>query len=232
MSLWGGALRPGTLLLPPRPHFSSASTDTIHRLPVYPTTPPRQYEQQRPEDCSIYPNNSTRFPHDRNSSNALNSYNFTDDRSQLLARLSPLEPKLRHRGVQERRDDKVGEWLVRAEEFRGWGGLGVEDEDDNTVLFCYGDPGVCITFIRYARILLGERRKLKCMSTVLKSPSDNRQTVRSDQETGHRRYVLLLLLCDLGGAVRVGYAGTGRWWNREDPGGITASPPIAENGYR
>jgi len=112
----------------------------------------------------------------------------------------------------------------------------VEDEDDNTVLFCYGDPGVYITFIRYARISLGERRKLNCMSTVLKSPSDNRQTVRSDQETGHRCYVLLLLLCDPGGAVRVGYVGfitrTGRWRNREDPGGITASPPIAEKGYR
>jgi len=108
----------------------------------------------------------------------------------------------------------------------------VEDEDDNTVLFCYGDPGVCITFIRYARILLGERRKLNCMSTgtVLKSPGDNRQTVR------YRRYVLLLLLCDPGGAVRVGYVGfitgTGRWWNREDPGAITASLPTAEKGYR
>jgi len=174
MSLWGGALRSGTSFRPPRPHFSSASTDTIHRLPVYPTTPPRQYEQQRPEDCSIYPSNSTRFPDDRNSFNVLNSYNVTDDRSKLPAWLSPLEPKLRHRGVRERRDDKVGEWLVRGKEFRRWGGLGVGGEDDNTVLFCYGDPGVFITFIRYARILLGERRKLNCMSTVLKSPGDNR----------------------------------------------------------
>ena len=77
----------------------------------------------------------------------LNGYNVTDDRSQLLAWLSPLEPKLRHRGIQERREDKVGEWLVQAKEFRRWGGLGGEDDDDNTVLFCYGDSGVCITLL-------------------------------------------------------------------------------------
>ena len=47
----------------------------------------------------------------------LNSYNVSDDLSQLPAWLSPLEMKLRHRGVQERRDDKVGEWLVRARNF-------------------------------------------------------------------------------------------------------------------
>jgi len=71
-----------------------------------------------------------------------------DDRSQILAWLSPLEPRAQHREIQERRVDDVGEWLIQTEEFRRWCGLDGESEDDNAVLFCYGDPGVGKTFIR------------------------------------------------------------------------------------
>jgi len=82
-----------------------------------------------------------------------NNYTVADDRSQLLAWLSPLEPKLRHRDIQERRVDKVGEWLMQTEEFRSW-----EGEGDNAVLFCYGDPGAGKTFIRYEGLLFREKR--------------------------------------------------------------------------
>ena len=78
-----------------------------------------------------------------------NSYGVADDRSQLLNWLSPLEPKLRHRDIQERRVDNVGEWLIQTEEFRNWSNGSGEGEGGNAVLFCYGDPGVGKTFIRY-----------------------------------------------------------------------------------
>ena len=80
--------------------------------------------------------------------NVWNNYTITDDRSQLLAWLSPLEPKLRHRDIQERRVDDVGEWLMHTEEFKRWCHRTGEDEGDRAVLFCYGAPGVGKTFIR------------------------------------------------------------------------------------
>ena len=82
-----------------------------------------------------------------------NSYTVVDDRSRLLAWLSPLEPKLRHRGIQERRAGDMGEWLMETEEFRIWHGLSDGDKDDEAVLFCYGGPGVGKTFIRYHNIV-------------------------------------------------------------------------------
>ena len=80
--------------------------------------------------------------------NVWNNYTITDDRSRLLAWLSPLEPKLRHRDIQERRVDDVGEWLIHTEEFREWCHWSGEGEGDKAVLFCYGAPGVGKTFIR------------------------------------------------------------------------------------
>ena len=77
-----------------------------------------------------------------------NSYTIADDRPQLLAWLSPLDPGLQHSDIQERRVNDVGEWLVETEEFRRWCGLGGESSGDKTVLFCHGNPGVGKTFIR------------------------------------------------------------------------------------
>lgn len=92
---------------------------------------------------------------DSNAFNVTNSYNnvwdnhtITDDRSQLLAWLSLLEPKLRHQDIQERRVNTVGEWLLQTEEFRSWCADNGEGESDNAVLFCYGALGVGKTFIR------------------------------------------------------------------------------------
>jgi len=83
-----------------------------------------------------------------NSFNAV-SYNCTvaDDRPQILAWLSPLEPRLRHKAIQESRVKNVGEWVLETEEFKSWYGSG-GSESDKPVLFCYGDPGVSKTFIR------------------------------------------------------------------------------------
>ena len=97
---------------------------------------------------------SQSFSHNANSLNtytAINvSNNFTiaDDRSNILAWLSPLDPKLRHQDIQDRRVENVGEWLLETKEFRNWQAGGAEGESHDAVLFCYGDPGVGKTFIR------------------------------------------------------------------------------------
>jgi len=86
--------------------------------------------------------------HNTNSFNVQNNYVASDDRSQLLTWLSPLDPRLRHRDIQGRRIDNVGEWLLQTEEFRTWYEQSEEGEDDKAVLFCYRGPGVGKTFIR------------------------------------------------------------------------------------
>ena len=96
---------------------------------------------------SQYTFDNNAFSNNTNSFNVQNNY-IADDRSQLLAWLSPLEPRLRHRDIQERRADNVGEWLLQTEEFRSWHDWGGEGEDDKAVLFCYGGPGVGKTFMR------------------------------------------------------------------------------------
>jgi len=78
-----------------------------------------------------------------------NSYIIADDRFQILAWLSPLDPRLRHQDIQGRRVGKVGEWLLQTKEFETWCTGSEGGESDNAVLFCYGDPGAGKTYIRY-----------------------------------------------------------------------------------
>ena len=91
--------------------------------------------------------NRTNFSDNNNSFNVQNNYSVVDDRSQLLAWLSPLEPKLRHQDIRERRVGNVGEWLMQTEEFRSWHDCRGVGEGHKEVLFCYGAPGVGKTFI-------------------------------------------------------------------------------------
>ena len=77
-----------------------------------------------------------------------NNLTVTEDRSNILAWLSPLDPKLRHQDIQGRRVEDIGGWLLETEEFRSWNAGGEGDESDKAVLFCYGDPGVGKTYIR------------------------------------------------------------------------------------
>ena len=92
---------------------------------------------------------SRSFSHNTGSFNTTNiSVTVTDDRSNILAWLSPLDPKFRHHDIQDRRVENVGEWLLQTEEFRSWYASRERDEPGNAVLFCYGDPGVGKTYIR------------------------------------------------------------------------------------
>ena len=88
-------------------------------------------------------------------SNNINSWNTTvnnittaDDRSKILAWLSPLEPRLRHQDIQDNRVENIGEWLLQTKEFRSWRAGSGGGESNNAVLFCYGDPGTGKTYIR------------------------------------------------------------------------------------
>ena len=92
------------------------------------------------------------FCNNINSGNAIinvsSSITVADDRSNILAWLSPPDPRLRHRDIQDSRVENVGEWLLETEEFRSWYAGSGGGESDNAVLFCYGDPGAGKTFIR------------------------------------------------------------------------------------
>ena len=91
-----------------------------------------------------------------NCLNITNSYNTTvwnnctaaDCQCQILTWLSTLEPRLRHKDIQESRAEDVGEWMFKTEEFKRWYASSGRSKSDSAVLFCYGDPGVGKTFIR------------------------------------------------------------------------------------
>ena len=77
-----------------------------------------------------------------------NNLTVADDRSSILTWLSPMDPKLQHQGIQDCRVGSIGEWLLQTKEFRSWRAGSGGGESDNSVLFCYGDPGVGKTYIR------------------------------------------------------------------------------------
>ena len=90
-----------------------------------------------------------------NNTGSLNTTNInftvtcTIDRSNILAWLSPLDPRSRHRDIQGHRVENVGEWILQTEAFRSWYASSEGGVSDNEVLFCYGDPGVGKTYVRY-----------------------------------------------------------------------------------
>ena len=74
---------------------------------------------------------------------------MADEKSEILAWLSPLEPQIRHHDIRTRRIDQVGDWLLQTEEYRSWfGGMTGGKKSNGSALFCYGDPGVGKTYIR------------------------------------------------------------------------------------
>jgi len=80
---------------------------------------------------------SQSFSHNINSLNSYTSINLSnnfiaaDDRSNILAWLSPLDPRSRHQDIQERRVEIIGEWLLRTKEFRSWHAGSKGDGSDN-----------------------------------------------------------------------------------------------------
>ena len=98
--------------------------------------------------------NNTQFSNNADSFNITGSFNktvnigVTDERSEILAWLSSLEPCTRHQDVQTRRADNVGEWLLQTGEFQRWCDGARHGESDHQILFCCGGPGVGKTYLR------------------------------------------------------------------------------------
>ena len=77
-------------------------------------------------------------------SNAPNDCSRADEKLEILAWLSTLEPQRRHHDIKTRRVDKVGDWLLQTEEYRNW----FVGDRGGSALFCHGGPGVGKTYIR------------------------------------------------------------------------------------
>ena len=85
--------------------------------------------------------------HNTNTYNTT-TYNYTtDERSEILAWLSPLEPRVRHRDIRARRIDTIGAWLLETEEFKLWYSGNREDASYRPTLFCDGAAGVGKSYI-------------------------------------------------------------------------------------
>ena len=72
----------------------------------------------------------------------------TDEKSEILAWLSPLEPRIRHQHLRTRRADNVGEWLLETEKFQRWYNSAQREGSENATLFCCGGPAVGKTYLR------------------------------------------------------------------------------------
>jgi len=64
--------------------------------------------------------NNTNYFNNSTTNNVSNHFTVTEDRSEMLAWLSPLEPRLQHQNLEASRVDKVGDWLLQTEQFRSW----------------------------------------------------------------------------------------------------------------
>ena len=126
--------------------------------------PPRNYinrlhhtklpENPYPQNSEKYKMSQNRFNDNINSfythsfNNVWNNYTVADERSQILAWLSPLEPRIRHHDIRTRRVNDVGDWLLQTGEYRNWSGGIHGGGSDGAALFCYGGLGVGKTYIR------------------------------------------------------------------------------------
>ena len=87
---------------------------------------------------------SQAFSNNHNAIVISNNINYTvpDDESKILAWLSPLEPRARHRDIASQRVDSIAGWLQQTKEFRRWRNGSREGESNHAALFCDGNPGV------------------------------------------------------------------------------------------
>ena len=72
-----------------------------------------------------------------------------DERSEILAWLSSLEPRIRHQDIRTRRVDSVGEGLLQTDEFQKWYDGPQDGGSEHAILFCCGDPAVGKTYFRW-----------------------------------------------------------------------------------
>jgi len=109
-----------------------------------------------PINYTINSQNNTHYSHNIDSFNINHSFNtvynlsidVTEERSEILAWLSPLEPRTWHQLLRTHRADNVGEWLLQTDEFQRWRSSSRQEGSDHAILFCCGDPAVGKTYFR------------------------------------------------------------------------------------
>ena len=135
-----------------QPRFPSAhptSTNQTQHLTPYNIATSQKMSGPHVDDAINSPN-TTYCSNNRNSfnDNFVWNLNFgvTDERSEILAWLSPIEPRIRHQDIRTRRADNVGEWLMQTDEFQGWCNGAQQEGSGPTTLLCCGDPAVGKTY--------------------------------------------------------------------------------------
>ena len=143
-----------------RPSFSLKTTKS--RSPPLPFTP-----QESHTDSTVWNHSRTPLLHLQSSerykmsqhhindntncfniNNVWNNCTVADEKSEILAWLSPLEPRIRHQDIRTRRVDGVGDWLLQTQEYKDWfGGIHGGKSDSSALFFC-GGPGVGKTYMR------------------------------------------------------------------------------------
>ena len=120
-----------------------------HSLSSYDITASHEMSQSHIDDAI----DSPRTPHSSNNTKCFNndtawSMNIpmTAERAEILAWLSPIEPRIRHQDIRTRRADNVGEWRMQAAEFQSWCDGAQQEGDGPATLFYCDHPAVGKTY--------------------------------------------------------------------------------------
>ena len=139
----------GNVQVGQQPRSSSASRNFIKPLTTESVPLPLEATKRRKMSRSITDNiNSFNVSNVSNVLNVSNHYTTTEDRSEILTWLSPLEPRIRHQDLRTRRADNVGEWLLQTDEFQRWCDGSQQVKSEHATLFCCGGPAVGKTYLR------------------------------------------------------------------------------------
>ena len=87
------------------------------------------------------------FNNTNSFNNVWNNCTVADEKAEILAWLSPLEPQRRHKDIRTRRVDEVGDWLLETDVYLDWFSGIRGEKSDGSALFCCGGPGVGKTYI-------------------------------------------------------------------------------------
>ena len=141
-----------------RPHFPSDGSISINQNQLINSYPYRTITCDKMSHSDINygdasPSSNTHYSHNTNSFNVSNrdcvwNIGATDEKSEILAWLSPLEPRIRHQHLRTLRADNVGEWLLQTDEFQRWYDGAQKGESEHAILFCCGGPAVGKTYLR------------------------------------------------------------------------------------
>ena len=130
------------------PSFHQLNTET-HSLSSNDITASQEMTRSPVGDAINSPS-TTHNPNDRNLFNNGTAWSvdipMTAERAEILAWLSPIEPRIRHQNIRKSRADNVGEWRMQAAEFQSWYDGAQQEGFGLATLFYCGNPAVGKTF--------------------------------------------------------------------------------------